>query len=76
MAQRSWGKPDCRDLTVEELSNLLFTDAEKLQFDYCTPPIDCEMLAVAAKQVLASVSGNPLIGQFESCWTFHTLHAR
>jgi hypothetical protein len=37
MARRSWGKPEFRDLTVEELSNLLFlsyTDSREHQRDY------------------------------------------
>jgi hypothetical protein len=37
MVRRSWGKPDFRDLTVEELSNLLFlsyTDSREHQRDY------------------------------------------
>ncbi len=43
------------------------TDAKKLQFDYSTPPIYCEMVAVAAKQMLAGESRNPLLGRLESC---------
>ncbi len=37
MGRRSWGKPDFRDLTVEELSNLLYlsyTDSREHQRDY------------------------------------------
>lgn len=37
MGRRSWGKPDFRDLTVEELSNLLFlsyTESREHQRDY------------------------------------------